>query len=395
MLLTALAVGKSGHGGALLALPMMALTPLAVEAASVDGLPGKAQSTCGDIKKMYKASDCCGKPEQVTHFQLTPMPTAMKTGDNYCKDKKKLTEPAFDNFACVEDGLVKALDQAGMDVTTGYKGQINATGAGRLPATKAYWEIGLCPVNVHWHLGTEHRSIGEFDEGGKHPTHLAEAHDDHDHNRRLAFESNPRHGFSCYHYDKTKPEFTTEYDWKFCVNMHVGETYEIHWPHSAAGACGTPHQFQSPFYDGVFCNINIILSDPRNLWDKVGVQAQVFTVVNDEKYYYPDLMRGMIVDGDFGKDIAKYTGSTTGPSRNNTICSAYTPITWQVDRKCHLISASSFDKMCADMMTQYDDMSDDLYPHGARELAADNFTANNLHRRLHENEDEHENLERL
>ena len=25
------------------------------------------------------------------------------------------------------------------------------------------------------------------------------------------------------------------------------------------------------------------------------------------------------------------------------------PITWQVDRKCHLISASSFDKLCADM----------------------------------------------
>ena len=82
-------------------------------------------------------------------------------------------------------------------------------------------------------------------------------------------------------------------------------------------------------------------------------------------------MRGMIVDGVFGKEVTKYTGSTTGTSRNNVICSAYTPITWQVDRKCHLISASSFDKMCADMKTQRDDMSGDLYPHGAREIVAD------------------------
>jgi hypothetical protein len=112
----------------------------------------------------------------------------------------------------------------------------------------------------------------------------------------------------------------------------------------------------------------------------VGVQAQVFTIVNDESYYYPDLFRGMIVDGDLGKasNRAIYTGSTTGTSRDNTICSKYGPITWQVDRKCQLISASSFDKMCADMKAQRDDMSDDLHAHGARELVADNLAADNL-----------------
>eukprot|EP00959_Pyramimonas_sp_CCMP1952_P361950 7580033-Pyramimonas_sp.AAC.1 len=25
---------------------------------------------------------------------------------------------------------------------------------------------------------------------------------------------------------------------------------QVHWPHSAAGACGTPNQYQTPFYDG-------------------------------------------------------------------------------------------------------------------------------------------------
>jgi Delta carbonic anhydrase len=77
---------------------------------------------------------------------------------------------------------------------------------------------------------------------------------------------------------------------------------------------------------------------------QTGVQAQNFNVVNGETYFWPDLMRTMI--GGMGTDIAKYTGSTTGNSRNNEICSQDSPMTWQIDRKCHMISASSFDKLC-------------------------------------------------
>jgi hypothetical protein len=156
----------------------------------------------------------------------------------------------------------------------------------------------------------------------------------------------------------------------------------VHWPHSAAGACGTPFQYQTPFYDGVFCKGGIVSLEPLNTFQKIGVQSQVYTIVNDEDYYYPDMMRGMIIDGAYGEDVAKYTGSTTGTSRSNTVCSRFTPITWQVDRKCHLISASSFDKMCADMKAQQDDMSHDLHAHGSRELVADFIAANNFHRRV-------------
>lgn len=155
--------------------------------------------------------------------------------------------------------------------------------------------------------------------------------------------------------------------------MEVGETYEVHWPHSAAGACGTPNQYQTPFYDGVFCRDDIL----TNTAQQIGVQAQVFTVVNDESYYYPNLMRGMIIEGEYGAEITKYTGSTTGTSRDNTLCSKYTPITWQVDRNCHLISASTFDKMCGDMKAQRDDLSADMHPHGSRELVPDSYAANN------------------
>merc|ERR1719203_2560347 len=87
----------------------------------------------------------------------------------------------------------------------------------------------------------------------------------------------------------------------------------------------------------------------------------------------------MIVDSEHGMgvEITAYTGSTTGTTRNNVNCSSYTPITWQVDRTCHLISASTFDKMCADMKQMRDDMSGDLHPHGARELVFTNLTADN------------------
>lgn len=284
-------------------------------------------------------------------------------GENPCAGKK----PDAPNVACVIDEVVQVGEQAGANVTKGYMGMLNTTAE---PITTPYFENAMCPVNVHWHLGAEHYSYGEFDEFGSGPS-------DVNARRRLAGET--RLGFQCQHYDEADPKFTTEYDWKHCIDMEVGQTYEVHWPHSAAGACGTLNQYQTPFYDGVFCRDDIITS--TNL--QIGVQAQIFTIVNDESYYYPDLMRGMIVDGEMGADIAKYTGSTTGTSRDNEICSQYTPITWQVDRKCHMVSASTFDKMCADMKAQRDDMSDDLYAHGSRELVADELAANNLQRLRH------------
>lgn len=298
-------------------------------------------------------------------MQVVPRPeNMMLQGTNVCADKKAVLE----NIACVVENIN---EQAGADVTTGVQGGFVTTAT---PIMSSYMAAGLCPVNVHWHLGAEHKSTRAdgtgYDESGKAPAA----------GRRLA--GDVRYGGKCYHYDASDPRYTTEYDWQHCVGMKVGDTYEVHWPHSAAGSCGTPNQYQTPFYDGVFChhgdgtgNTVDLLAD---LPGRVGVQAQVFTIVNDENFYYPDLMRGMIIDGDYGKDMAHYTGSTTGTSRSNTICSTYTPITWQVDRECHLISASSFDKMCADMKQQRDDMSEDLHAHGAREVVSNEFAANNI-----------------
>lgn len=260
-------------------------------------------------------------------------------GENICA----ATNPNLPDTECILNAMVNVGPQAGANVTKGYKGDLEVD---HVPITTPYFQNGMCPVNVHWHLGSEHYSVGEFDENGDGPNGGAFG--------PQGIDGGAQPGYRCSYYNAQDPKFTTEYEWKHCINMLVGETYEVHWPHSAAGACGTPNQYQTPFYDGVFCNLSKLdLTTPGATAQQIGVQAQVFTIVNDDSYYYPDLIRGMIVDGDdYGSDIHYYTGSTTGSGRNNAICSSYSPITWQVDRKCHLISASAFDKLCYDMKQQ-------------------------------------------
>merc|ERR1712128_107010 len=96
----------------------------------------------------------------------------------------------------------------------------------------------------------------------------------------------------CRHYDNTKEEYTTPYEWKYCKHMEVGQTYEVHWPHSAAGMCNTKWQMQSPFYDGVFCKPDVISLGTGtdltgfNVHDTIGVQGQVFTIVNSDDPEY-------------------------------------------------------------------------------------------------------------
>ena len=128
----------------------------------------------------------------------------------------------------------------------------------------------------------------------------------------------------------------------------------------------------------MFCKIDLnglnafLAAQRQNLPRVAGVQAQVFTIVNDdsEEYTCPNLFDGMIVDDtkQMGVDMAYYVGSTTGQKVSNTECSPYSPITWQVDRTCHQISAKSFDNMCQTMLNQSADMSDDTQPHGSREM---------------------------
>ena len=111
-------------------------------------------------------------------------------------------------------------------------------------------------------------------------------------------------------------QFSLRTRWHHLFNFAYTLTpYIIYRPHSAAGACNTPWQYQTPFYDGVFCNLpeeEVLKLQPQDIASAVGVQSQTFVVVDDEDYFYPDLFSGMIVDEDTGHgvDLAIYTGSS-------------------------------------------------------------------------------------
>ena len=47
------------------------------------------------------------------------------------------------------------------------------------------------------------------------------------------------------------------------------------------------NQYQTPFYDGVFCNLPyeaFELLDSQDISNAVGVHSQAFTIVNDSRY---------------------------------------------------------------------------------------------------------------
>jgi len=248
--------------------------------------------TCGGMRDAYKKYECCGHPDKVTGLQFIPLPDKEKQkygpahNENPCQGQKQWlsdqTKDAFKNAPCKIDDVVKVMEQAGANVTEGYKGLLNTTA---VPITTPLFRAGLCPVNVHWHLGAEHLSVGEFDEKGTGPDGFVVKHGEDDGSHRRLAGDEARLGFRCNKYNKTHPGFTTEYKWMHCSDMHVGETYEIHWPHSSAGMCGTPNQYQTPFYDGVFCDkdtVQLVLDGKATTYENIGVQSQTFSISSDE-----------------------------------------------------------------------------------------------------------------
>ena len=298
----------------------------------------------------------------------TGLPTAdMIRASNPCAGQKpKHSGPGdsyFNNVNCWKESLAMTLEQAGGNVTRGFKGTLDA--GDRVPITVPYSETDLCPVNVHWHLGAEHLGgrVGNHGPALAAPTAGASW-----------TSSPPRLAASLRYHKYDSPDARFADTTTACTPPTTSARRR-----SLADSplARRPWQYQSPSTTASR-NDGIITIAPLNTYKKIGVQSQTFTVINDEAFYADNLFKGMLVDSNSGKgsDIAMYTGSTTGTSRDNSLCSRYTPITWQVDRKCHLISASSFDKLCYDMSRQWDDMSGD-YPHGSRTLVWQNLTANN------------------
>ena len=338
--------------------------------------------------------------------------------ENPCADAPLKAD--LPNLPCIEAAV-----QSATDVTVGAVGLLDAA----LDPVPDYNAAGMCTVNVHWHIGAEHRSEGErvpaasagIASRARGPPRVYARYDetcDFEHRRLATHEpslrgaerrlaADGRVGHMCCNakelHDADDPLVANEYDWKYCQDMHVGMSYELHWPHSSLGHCQSEWQFQEPFMDGVLCKATIggldIATAVDALMDRaasVGVEGQVFTIVNSDDptssdYLRPtwDALNGW--DADLATDRAYYQGSTTGDAANNDDQCRGTGgvVTWHVDRECHLLEAATMDNLCRLMffaagvffsfllglatrrsrrlVVPSDDLSADVAPHGARE----------------------------
>jgi hypothetical protein len=147
------------------------------------------------------------------------------------------------------------------------------------------------------------------------------------------------------------------------------QTYEVHYVHSNAA----PGTDMNPIIgDG----LAVAAGAARGLLNpQVVVEAMVYTIVNDNApaYTHDDLVHGWDLPGLDTSSRVMYPGSTTGNSFNNEFCSPFT-VSWHVDKKCHAVSASSFDQMCCTMRDTYG-MKADLSPHSARQIVSPQWVA--------------------
>jgi len=216
----------------------------------------------------------------------------------------------------------------------------------------------LPQANVHYHIGAEHKSDYYKDDTD------SKAYDAH---RRLGADrhlsASPRPGWMC---AAPASGELQAYTFQHCKGtVTVGKSYEIHYVHSSAG-------YDAEHLKGADVDLmNDGLGGAANgrgmLNPMVTVQAQVFQVVNDgtANPKIDDMIHGWQTAG-VGANGVMYSGSTTGQSHTNSVCSPYA-VTWHVDKGCHKVSAASFDNMCAMMVSTYK-MDADLYPHGSRIL---------------------------
>jgi len=216
-------------------------------------------------------------------------------------------------------------------------------------------------VNVHFHLGAEHKSE-EYSDDADSVAYDAE-HSGHGH-RRLA--ESPRPGFMCSNAGLTAEELAP-YTFTSCKGaVEVGKSYEVHYVHSSAGYAS--EDLAGAGVDGIEDGLGGAANGRGMLNPMIVVEGQVFQIVNGGEDV-SDMLHGWTVVGH--TNSVMYAGSTTGPSHNNEVCSPYA-ITWHVDKACHKVSPESFDKLCKQMKDQYN-LEDDLYPHGSRKLVDAQF----------------------
>jgi len=306
-------------------------------AAQAVGGPGGGDSmTCTDLRRLYDTKHCTGHPDET----LSQAPEAATCPYNFKK-------PACEN----------AEPQTPRDLIAGATGSLTPKAA---TLTEAQAE-SLPLVNVHYHLGAEHRS-----EDYSNATD-SQAYDTRGLARRLSNgTSSPRPGFMCATVGLTAEELVP-YAFKYCKGqVEVGKSYEVHYVHSSAGY--SREDLAGADFDGIDDGLGGAANGRGMLNPMIVVQAQVFQVVNGGQDV-EDMLHGWTVVNH--SNSVMYAGSTTGQSHDNEVCSPYA-ITWHVDKSCHKVAPAAFDNLCKQMKEVYK-LKKDLHPHGSRKLLSSQY----------------------
>ena len=109
---------------------------------------------------------------------------------------------------CADLACTDAEPQSPRDVTPGYVGHLTT----RYEPYGEEERRNFLQANLHFHLGAEHRSAGEYDQDP--PT--------------SGLESTVAPGLFCKTDGLTAPELA-DYTFEHCKNVSVGNTYEFHW----------------------------------------------------------------------------------------------------------------------------------------------------------------------
>jgi len=333
----------------LLTMALSRIVSIALVAASQGAVaPIKTPQTCGEIKTFYRDNKCCGKPAQA-------VTVAAKCAYDFTKPKCADAEPQ----------APRDLSKAATGLKTPKAATLNVAQQKMLPL-----------ANVHYHLGAEHKSDAykldadskAYDAKKTRRLEVDEEIEDDDLENRMQpagarrLATNPRPGFMCSATGLTAAE-KTAYTFQYCKNVEVGKTYEIHYVHSSA-ATHLPAAAASGKHDSMNDGLGGAANGRGQLNPMVVVQGLVVQITNDAQ---APVVNDMLHNWDgfaTGRDAVMYSGSTTGPSHTNAICSPYI-ITWHVDKRCNKISAKSFDNFCKMMKDQHK-LDADLAPHGSR-----------------------------
>ena len=105
--------------------------------------PVISQEGAGTVQQPHDPIIIHGEDYVVTEYVI---PTGKPPhGTNVCEGKN----PALPDVDCIVNSMVNVGPQAGANVTEGYQGLMNVDYE---PLLVPFYENGLCPVNVHWHL---------------------------------------------------------------------------------------------------------------------------------------------------------------------------------------------------------------------------------------------------